>query len=144
MNSFLAYLNKAKQSLADTVTQVSGAAKDPALFGQLIVNYWVPIVLFFALSPGIILNLPFTSKERCKKLVPSPATSTGSCSFDTGVYTLGTADTVTVPQMLPICQALKKCRSVFMSEYTSWYAALLHGLVFLIVFQLIKTFALKK
>ncbi len=88
--------------------------------------------LFVILSPGVLLNLPPTTRGRCKKLVPLPTNAGGFCETD-GTYTSGggTDDFDGLEsQLLDICEARKKCERVGLSGYTNLFAVFVHALVF--------------
>lgn len=138
LSSFAKYLAQARDGVTDLGSAVLKVTSDPAAQAQVLTMVVLPALLFFLLVPGVLLNLPPNTKARCVKLVPKPATATGECNFVTGTYILGTSDTVSAAQMLPICTAQKKCISVWMSRYSSWSSNLLHAFVFVVALVVVR------
>jgi hypothetical protein len=140
ISSFQQYLNNAVSSVKGTVSQVADAVSDPKNLPAFAMTFLLPAILFFVLSPGLLLNLPPNTKARCERQVPLPTTATGKCDYVTGTYTVGASEGtgITAVTMLPICKKRKDCHKVFLSGYTSWGAILLHAFVFLLLLSVIQ------
>lgn len=57
LNSFQEFLSRAKDGVAATVSQVTDAISDPKTLPMFLMTFLLPAVLFFVLSPGLLLSL---------------------------------------------------------------------------------------
>jgi len=120
--------------------EIVAAIQSPSLnniFEDVVLPYMIPILFFAALSPGLLINIPPTSINHCKDVAPLPSGVEGTLGKCANGKYYPVSGGPAATQYDLICAAQQKCHQFGMSGTVTVWSALVHGIVYVLGFNVI-------